>query len=326
MMPGLDLATGALTLPWWTAAAALVLVAVFCTLAFLRAGARRTAAAIARYAVVAAALILAAGILERFTSRDRADARRAVDARIGELTARAIAPGSPLACLDATAGEAVETACENALFATPDSVAAAVGYVSARLGLLADIVDHGKRLDGYDNLLLSLRRALETDRFGFVAHLLAYRDNCTPAVCDAFALMNDSSRVAANMRERIFDTLVERHAATWHANANASEPAPSAPTLASAPAANAPAGVPAATHYSFPSAASIPPVSIMNNEPAGPPGPAAVEAAPAPAPTAAAKKSAPTAKRGNPKAGAPVPITPQPPPAAASAGSGATLR
>ena len=50
----------------------------------------------------------------------------------------AIAPGSALSCLDEMAGEAVSTACEKAVFASPEAVAAAVKYVAAQLALLKD--------------------------------------------------------------------------------------------------------------------------------------------------------------------------------------------
>ena len=46
--------------------------------------------------------------------------------RAEELAAHALSPGSSLACLDALAGDSVETACEKALFASPANVAAAV--------------------------------------------------------------------------------------------------------------------------------------------------------------------------------------------------------
>ena len=106
-----------------------------------------------------------------------------------------MAPGSALACLDANAGEAVERACEKALFATPESVAAAVAYVSAKLTLLADGLDYARRVDGaYAAQLEGLRRAAETDRFGLVAHVLATRDGCTAESCATFKLLEDPSR------------------------------------------------------------------------------------------------------------------------------------
>jgi hypothetical protein len=326
-MSGLESATAMLTLPWWAGLAFVVLLAVFCALAFLRAGLRQTLGAVARYSVAVLALIVAVGFLERFAARDRAAEQRILEARMGELTARAIAPGSPLACLDATAGETVESACERALFVSPETIAAAVAYVSARLALLADAVAFARPgQETPDSATAALRHAAETDRFGFVAHVLAYRDNCTPAVCDAFKLLRDSSRIAANMRARTFDTLVERYAAGWSARETPAEPA--APETSSAPVASVPApGAPMAAHYDFPSAASIPPVSIMNAEPGSPPGPAAAETASEPA--GARRQAAPPPRRataGAARPGTPVPIAPPSPPAAANAAPGAAVR
>jgi hypothetical protein len=68
--------------------------------------------------------------------------RQALDARLLEITTRAITPGSPLACLDGTAGGTVEASCEKALFATPETAAGAVAYVAAQLPLLADGSDY----------------------------------------------------------------------------------------------------------------------------------------------------------------------------------------
>lgn len=322
-------------MPWWAGLSAVVMLAVLAVLAFLQSGLRQTVGAVARYAIVTTVLILAAIVVERFVERDHVAARRALDVRIGELTLRAIAPGSPLACLDATAGEAVETSCEKALFASPETIATAVSYVSARLSLLADFAEFEKTnktaTGGYgNNLVFNLRRAIEADRFGFVAHLLSYRDNCTPAVCDAFSLMRDTSRVAGNMRERTFDLLVERHAAIWPGRGETSEnptlsaaPASSSPTT-SASASNPPATpAPAVTNYDFPSASSIPPVSIMNAEPSGP----APTASEEPERSTPARKPAPVAsRRSGQKPGAPVPITPHSAPAAANTQPASAVR
>jgi hypothetical protein len=49
------------------------------------------------------------------------------------VMAGAIAPSSALSCLDEIAGEAVEGACEKAVFASPEAVAAGVKYVTAQL-------------------------------------------------------------------------------------------------------------------------------------------------------------------------------------------------
>src|SRR5438128_2395948 len=70
--------------------------------------------------------------------RDTSLARRALEARANELTLRALEPGSTLACLDGVVNPTIEDACEKALFASPEKIAAAVSYVDARLALLAD--------------------------------------------------------------------------------------------------------------------------------------------------------------------------------------------
>jgi hypothetical protein len=184
-----------------------------------------------------------------------------------------------LACLDAGAGDAVETACEKAVFATPQSVAEAVSYVSARLALLADATEFVRRTgSNYESGLAPLRLAIETDRYGFVAHVLSVRDSCTPLLCDSYVLLHDPDRVQANLRERLFDRYVDRYAVKW---ATQTQPAttpvaetPSPYATASVPtAAPAPPTAAAPSKFDFPSAASIPPVSIMNAEPGAPPEP-----------------------------------------------------
>src|SRR6202040_2365862 len=118
--------------------------------------------------------------------------------------------------------------------------------VSARLALLADGADFTRRSDGsYEGALTTLRLALETDRFGVVAHVLSVRDSCTPLLCDSYALLHDAGRVQANLRERVFGHYVERHGVEWAARAQKAatpiaENAGSAFTTASTPPAPAP--------------------------------------------------------------------------------------
>src|SRR5437868_2554120 len=139
-----------------------------------------TLAAVTRIALV---LVIAGGgwlLADRWTQQEHVAERRALDTRAAELAGRALLPGSPFACLDANAGEAVEGACEKSLFANPETVAAAAAYISARLSFLADGLDYARRIDaGYENRLAGLRRAVEADRYGLVAHVLATRDGCT---------------------------------------------------------------------------------------------------------------------------------------------------
>jgi hypothetical protein len=291
--PGLDPATGMLSLPLWTAGAAAALLVVFCVLAFSRAGREGVVGGLARVALV----LIGAGVtlffLDVTSHRDVAADRRALDARALELLTRAALPGSALACLDGSAGDTVESSCEKSLFATPEAIATAVSYVSAQLTLLADFNDLARRSRaGEPAALVNLRHAAEADRFGLVAQVLAVRDGCTPSECQALSLFNDSGRISANLSERTYEFYVVRHAGSW--------PAIVKPPVASLPPSGAPSvtagrGVPPGGLF-FPSSASIPPVNIMNTEPAVPEPPPPSAAAPAPKQTPTPPRR-PTAQR-----------------------------
>jgi hypothetical protein len=129
------------------------------------------------------------------------------------------------------------------------------------------------------------RRAIELDRYGIAAHVLATRDGCTPENCAAFAFLHDTTALKANLKARIYDQYVSRYAAAWNKTEPekpapvAAAPVPGAPVAAVPGEPSQPTGVPISSKYDFPSAASIPPVSIMNSEPALPKG-AAAPAAP----------------------------------------------
>jgi hypothetical protein len=205
-------------------------------------------------------------------SSERGSERQSLEVQAEQLDAQALAPGSALACLDALAGEAVETACEKELFTSPASVAAATSFVAHRLELLAAVLAYDKRgaADLVD-LLRPLRRSLEADRFGFLAHVLALRDGCTSENCKALALLDDPGRVRANLSAQTFDHHIEHHVDIWA----------KAPDGAVVDAAQ-PGGQLShkIVNIDFPTTASIPPVSIMNPEPTGPvlPGVAAAAA------------------------------------------------
>ncbi|MDA9421669.1 hypothetical protein, partial [Bradyrhizobium sp. CCBAU 53380] len=165
-----------------------------------------------------------------------------------------------LSCLDDLAGDAVAAGCEKALFGAPDAAAAAVSYTAARIDRLTA---HGDVATAEKSLTLDmkvLRKSLERDRYGLVAHVLIARDGCTQFDCAAFRSLTDQQQVAANMGSHLYDTLVARYVPTW--NAPATAPAmPATAALAGLPP-SMPTGKP--TNAEFPSAASIPPVSIMN--------------------------------------------------------------
>ena len=148
------------------------------------------------------------------------------------------------------------------------ATAAAVAYVAARLTLLADGLAFARRSDpDFTNTLAGLRRAIELDRFGIAAHVLAVRDGCTAERCAAFALLDDASVLKANLKEQPFDQYVARYAVDWDKSDAETQDRWRPGPLSSLLQPIAPAKTPVSGKYDFPSAASIPPVSIMNAEP-----------------------------------------------------------
>jgi hypothetical protein len=235
--------------------------------------------------------LLAIGVAVAATLRGFGpDARSASTESRSNPPAMAALPA--LACIDDLAGEAVLTACEKALFGTPESAAAALSYAASQITRLTSFGDVAAANENPTPELLALRRAVERDRYGLMAYVLLARDHCTPSACAAFAALKDSHQIAANMNERSYDGLIAHYAPLWNA------PAASAPVAAvSLPT---PPGKP--TNAEFPTAASTPPVSIMTPEPAAAmtPAPRAAASSPvgsAPLPSPRPASAAPAAVR-----------------------------
>jgi hypothetical protein len=316
MMPGLDLLTWVFALAIFVAGAAAAVLVVLGGLALRRSGEFGITQALWRGVLILVGSALVWTLLDRSAIRDEfAAERRSIDERAAELTARAIEPGSALACVDAVAGEAVELACENAVFASPEAVAAAVAYVDARISILSEIVKLAERDPSFRPSLERLRRPIESDRFGIVGHVLATR-GCNESGCAELKLLSSKGRIVANMKAHAFEARAKAHAAGWQSagagivaatiappSAPATAAVPALPqietpppntapatTMATVPSANNPSG------FEYPSAASIPPVSIMNPEPEGPPAAAEPKAEPRAAPPPK-RTSAPVSRR-----------------------------
>lgn len=276
-----------LVLPVPVAGALAALFIVVCVFAIRRTAGRVLPLTIVSLLVGTLALF---AVLDRMATNERTVERNALMARDAELAARALDPASALACLDGAAGDAIETACEKKIFATPQSAAAAVAYVTARLSLLADGARYAGHADpAFAAKLAGMRRAIELDRFGIAAQVLAVRDGCTAERCAAFALLGDANALQANLKAHVFDQYVSRYVEAW----NETEPAAKQPQASAqtpvASAAEPPVvagGHPASAPFDFPSAASIPAVSIMNPEPKAPRAPAAEAPADASNPSA----------------------------------------
>ncbi|MGB8893074.1 MAG: hypothetical protein WCD13_01960 [Pseudolabrys sp.] len=252
-------------------AALFLVVVVMAVRRVARGGGPRLLVPLAAIAIGGVAVI---GVLDLLAMNERAAEKRALLQRDSRLSISAVAPGSPLACLDGVAGEQVENACEQAVFADAQSTARAVAYVSARLSLLSDVFAIAQR--GDRDLLAAFtptRRAIELDRYGIAAHVLAVRDGCVAERCAAFDMFQDTGALRANLKVHAFDAYIARYMSAWGKTEPAGEKQPQASTSAPPPVASA--GEPQAPHpvdsrYDFPSSASIPPVSIMNAEPPPP--------------------------------------------------------
>ena len=249
--------TAIVSLPIWLVAGGVALIVLVCAGALLR-GASDGRSLPATVLVLLIVFLGAWWVREYLAGRDHAAEQRAIETRAFELATRAIAPGSALGCLDPIAGEAMEVACEKALVASPEATAAAVSYVASQLSILASAPKPDDRAG--NPALLALRRAVEADRFGIVAHVLAARDGCTADQCGAFAWVSDPSRIKVNLAERPFEGRLKSASASWPA-AGTRGLASSAPSALPGPAMRSP------NNLYFPSAASIPPVNIMTAEP-----------------------------------------------------------
>jgi hypothetical protein len=301
-------------LPEWMIGALAAILVLSCLFAFSRVAraTRNRGLGFVGLVLIGAAIVWI--VFGGSSRRDHAAERLALDARAAQLTLRAMAQGTALACLNADAGDALAASCEKALFATPEAAAAAVSFVSAQLTLLADSSQFTRRDPSYRGIITQLRHAAEADRYGIVAHVLATRESCTADQCEAFAVLNDLSRVKANLTEHPYDLYVAHYAAGWPAADPSIARSSPPPALASAPPSVSAAGIKVpGPNVFFPSAASIPPVNIMNAEPAAPT-PAETTGTTPPAKAAATpQRKAPTPPRRPPNAKADPQRAPPPP-------------
>lgn len=246
------------SLPMWLTVAAAGFFAIVLLVTLFRA--ERSVANGALTVITLLAIGIAVTTMMRASGES--PARKAAD--LGS-SIRSTAALPALSCLDGLAGESVENACEKALFASADAAAAAVSYTAAQVTKLASFGNAVTADKVMTPELNALRRTIERDRFGLVAHVLTTRDGCSlSAPCPFFQSLTNSAQISSNMSENLYDGLVERHAAAWAAPspvATGSTPASGLSALGTVP----PPGRPVSGD--FPSAASIPPVNIMSPEP-----------------------------------------------------------
>jgi hypothetical protein len=298
-------ATSLSAFPMWLTLAAAVFFGLILLVTLLRA--ERSVANGALTVITLLAIGIAAAATIRFyepTGEGSASETRAQPVRTAALPA--------LSCIDDLAGDTVLTACEKALFGSPEAAAAAVSYTAAQIGRLTALGDVAAANKNLTPELKALRRAIERDRYGLVAQVLVARDGCTQFDCAAFRSLSDQQHVATNMDAHLYDGLIARYSPGWNAPAM---PLPGA--IAGLPP-SVPTGKP--TNAEFPSAASTPAVSIMAPEPPARPAPSGTAAAtPRPPAAASAQASVPPPAAKKPpapkaaRAPAPVQIAPAAP-------------
>jgi hypothetical protein len=231
--------------------------------------------------------LLAIGIAAAATLREFAPGGRGGG---GETQSQPVSIAMPaLACIDDLAGETVLTACEKALFGSAESAAAALSYAASQITRVTAFGDVAAANASMTSEQLAARRAVERDRYGLMAYVLAVRDHCTASECAAFRALADHRQISANIDDRVYEGLIMRYASSWNAPA---APAPVA-ALATPPLVAKP------TNADFPSAASTPPVNIMSPEPstAPRPPPSANATAPSPRPVPKAAPAVAAAKK-----------------------------
>jgi hypothetical protein len=259
--------------------------------------------------------LLAIGIASTTTVRGFGTSSRPADSPMEtRASTQQVVLAPALACLDGLAGDSVEAACEKAVFGSADTAAAAVSYAAGQVSRVI-ATGNARSLTPEQQVL---KRAVERDRYGLVAQVIAVRERCVVTDCPLFRMLSDSNQVKANMNDRLYDTLVARYSPSW-TSAAAAPPSPAAGLLPGVPT-----GRP--TTVDFANSAAIPPVNIMTPEPpaqAAAPAPkqqAAPPAAPAPkqqaAPAAAPSPPAAQSKSTNAQAQA------KKQPAATQSGSG----
>ena len=319
-MPNVESMTDVIGLPVWMIVFFALAILVLLVITVARVGSAHTLGLFGQIAGLAVLVGIAWLYLDRLGEQDRATYRRNIETRLTALNAQSMLPNSNLACLDASAEDLVQEACEKVLYSSPEQVSAALSFVGARLDVLRDIAALPDSEEAaYDKLWAPLIRTMQADRYGVVAQVLQARDGCTVDKCYAFDFLKKNAQLVANMKERAYETRLTKHAAGW-----SDKPAPALAAVAPAPPAPAAPPPPKESqlNLNFPSSSSIPPVSIMANEP-GMPGQNGVDAAAKPEPKQPAAAQAPSRKQPQKAAAQPKqPPRPAAPPAAAPAPEG----
>lgn len=214
--------------------------------------------------------------------------RKAIEDRAVALLAQSNQPGSVLGCLHAATTSTLDEACEQAIFAEPQRVAAAVGITADQVALLYDATLYAVREPAFLERFESLRKSLEADPYGLVAHVFAKDHKCIPDSCTRYRILKETDKVKANLTAQKFEGLLAKHKQNWVkvrpaldiTNMQAMPPVNTIggnvddnelPSANTAVQMNAPSGLTATTPVLLPAAPNQAPVANTNEPPAATP-------------------------------------------------------
>lgn len=219
-----DLFSGVtLTLPGWAIAAAgfgIVLLLILVLRPRNDTSGLATLAQLALVAVVAGAAYF--GLKQNEDSARFAE-RKAIEDRAAALLSQTSQPGSVLACLNVSVVPVLDEACERTIFAEPQRITSAIALTSERVALLNDAANYSVREPAFADRFEPLRKTLEADPYGIVAHVLASEYKCIPESCSRLRMFKESERIKANLTYRKFDDLLVRHKESWAKNPSADQ-------------------------------------------------------------------------------------------------------
>lgn len=203
------------TMPGWAFAAAGFVVVLLLLLIMRPRGDKAGLATLAQLALVAVIAGAAYFGLKQYEDNSRFAERKAIEERAATLLAQANLPGSILGCLTTGIQAELDEACERTVFAEPQRVASAIGVTADRLALLYDATTFAAREPAFLDRFDHLRKSLESDPYGIVAHILATEHKCLPDSCPRFRMLKEVDKVKANLSSRKFDGLLAKYKERW---------------------------------------------------------------------------------------------------------------
>lgn len=210
LLPGVTL-----TLPGWALAAGGVVTFLLLMLLLRPRGDRGGLGTLAQLTVVAVIAGAAYFGLKQNEEASRSVERKAIEDRAEAILTQTAATDSVLGCLSVSSMQTLDEACEKAIFAEPQRVAAALGVTAERMMLLNDASIYAAREPGFLDRFDPLRKSLEADQYGFVANVLANDYKCLPDSCTRMRMFKDPEKVKANLANRKFEALLAKHKANW---------------------------------------------------------------------------------------------------------------